>query len=276
MSEGRWRITVTAPDWGEDHLTLDAIVAYVDDELGPGPYTRATRHVAHCDECAAQVVAQTQARAALRTAAGPRLPSSLLSALRSIPEHAELPEPPADLAINEDGEFLYRVETVDRSGRRGRSAAHRSGIASRSATLPPTTLAVTTTHADGLESQVGAPEDAAPPVDEHSDAEPVTEHGRRMPVPRLIRFGTGVAMSGLALGALAFGATAASPSAPAPTADRGVLGGSVLGGGLGGPVLSPAGLVDARLRLGLPSGPDPARGLRELPPRPIGSLRSLW
>ena len=31
MSEGRWRITVTAPDWGEDHLTLDAIVAFVDD-----------------------------------------------------------------------------------------------------------------------------------------------------------------------------------------------------------------------------------------------------
>ena len=46
MSEGRWRISVTAPDWGEDHLTLDAIVAYVDDELGSGPYSRATRHVA--------------------------------------------------------------------------------------------------------------------------------------------------------------------------------------------------------------------------------------
>lgn len=264
MSEGRWRITVTAPDWGEDHLTLDAIVAYVDDELGPGPYSRATRHVAHCDECAAHVVAQTQARAALRTAAGPRLPSTLLSALRSIPEHADLPAPPADLAISEDGEFLCRAEPVDRPerpARRGWSVLHRPGSESAPLSLDPRSGPV----ADVLEHETTQP----------VPAPPTAEHGRRMPVPRLIRLGTGVAVSGLALGALAFGVTAASPSVPSPVADRGVLGGTLLGGGLGGPALSPSGLVDARLRLGRPTAGDaePPLGV----PRGFGaSLRSLW
>jgi anti-sigma factor RsiW len=263
VSEGRWRITVTAPDWGEDHLTLDAIVAYVDDELGPGPYTRATRHVAHCDECAAQVVAQTQARAALRTAAGPQPPSALLSALRSIPQHADLPAPPADLAISEDGEFLYRAEPDNQPARSRRSAPPRSGIRARSMSLPTGALAVTT--------EVRAPE---PQIEDAVADAP--EQGRRMPVQRRIRLGTGVAMSGLALGALAFGVTSASPTVPAPPAARGVLGGPVLGGVLGGPVLSPAGLVDARLRLGAAGNPEtPVNGLRDMP-RAVGSLRSLW
>jgi hypothetical protein len=51
-------------------------------------------------------VAQLQARAALRTASGPRLPSSLLHSLRSIPVEAELPPPPAGLGITADGQFV--------------------------------------------------------------------------------------------------------------------------------------------------------------------------
>jgi anti-sigma factor RsiW len=303
VSEGRWRISVTAPDWGEDHLTLDAIVAYVDDELGPGPFSRATRHVAHCDECRAQVAAQRQARAALRTAGGPRLPSSLLSALRSIPEHADLPGAPADLAVSPEGQLVYRPEPPTRPTRRSRDVPPGSGLRTRSAALPPMLPATLPAILPVSLSRVALTAPAAPagvldpaatdtlltetlltdttPVDAAPTAEPLagksTEHGRR-PVPRRIRFGTGVAMSGLALGALAFGVTAASPTVPAPSTERGVLGGSVLGGaaGLAGsPLLSPSGLVDARLQLGA-ARIDPARaGLRELP-RTLGSLRGLW
>ncbi|HYH32136.1 MAG TPA: zf-HC2 domain-containing protein [Pseudonocardia sp.] len=106
MSSGRWRISVTTPDWGHDHLSSDAVVAYVDDELAPGPHLRATQHLAQCRECAAQVVAQGQARAALRTAGCPSLPSSLLSSLRSIPQDTDLPAPPAGLAVTPDGQFV--------------------------------------------------------------------------------------------------------------------------------------------------------------------------
>ncbi|GAA5124968.1 anti-sigma factor family protein [Pseudonocardia adelaidensis] len=120
MSSGRWRISVTTPDWGHDHLSSDAIVAYVDDELAAGPHLRATQHLAQCPECAAQVVAQGQARSALRTADCPSLPSSLLSSLRSIPQHTDLPAPPAGLAVTPDGQFVsvLRPERPRRGGTR--------------------------------------------------------------------------------------------------------------------------------------------------------------
>lgn len=106
MSAGRWRISVTAPDWGHDHLSSEAVVAYVDDELAAGPHLRATEHLAQCRECAAQVFAQGQARSALRTAGGPSLPSSLLSSLRSIPQETDLPAPPAGLSVTADGQLV--------------------------------------------------------------------------------------------------------------------------------------------------------------------------
>jgi anti-sigma factor RsiW len=116
---------VTTPDWGHDHLSSDAIVAYVDDELAPGPHLRATQHLAQCPECAAQVVAQGQARAALRTAGCPSLPSSLLSSLRSIPQDTDLPGPPPGLAVTPDGQFVsvLRPERAEQAPGHGGSAA---------------------------------------------------------------------------------------------------------------------------------------------------------
>ncbi|MDN5857630.1 MAG: zf-HC2 domain-containing protein [Pseudonocardia sp.] len=106
MTGARRRFSLPVPDWGQDHLSTEAVVAYVDDELAAGPHDRATRHLASCGECAAHVNAQRRARSALRTAETPCLPSSLLSALRSIPQDAELPPPPAGLAVTADGQFV--------------------------------------------------------------------------------------------------------------------------------------------------------------------------
>jgi anti-sigma factor RsiW len=103
---GARRFSVSTPDWGQDHLSLDAVVAYVDEELAPGARTRADDHLARCPECAAEVVAQRQARTALRAAHAPRLPSSLLRTLRAIPVEAELPPPPPGLAVTRDGQFV--------------------------------------------------------------------------------------------------------------------------------------------------------------------------
>jgi len=80
---------VVPPDWGEDHLTPEAVVAFVDGELAPGPRARAVQHVDRCPECTAQVRGQRQARAELRTAGGPTVPLNLLSSLRSIPSRTD-------------------------------------------------------------------------------------------------------------------------------------------------------------------------------------------
>lgn len=100
------------------HLALDAVVAFVDDELPPGPAQRAADHVDRCLSCAAEVAAQRQARRRVRAAGGPAVPSSLISSLCSIPDCAPVPEPPAGLAVGPDGEI---VAASDRSaGTRGR------------------------------------------------------------------------------------------------------------------------------------------------------------
>jgi hypothetical protein len=92
--------------FGPDHLGPDAVVAFVDDELARRPHERAVAHVDSCPECAAEVVAQRRARSALRGAGCPSLPSSLLSALRSIPQDTELPPAPAGLAVGPDGQVV--------------------------------------------------------------------------------------------------------------------------------------------------------------------------
>src|SRR6185436_7144353 len=105
MTGGR-RFSLSSPDWGQAHLTLDAIVAYVDDELSTVAHARAQAHLECCGECRAEVVAQRQARTALRGAGGPNLPSSLLHSLRSIPVEAELPPMPPGLGVTADGQFV--------------------------------------------------------------------------------------------------------------------------------------------------------------------------
>ncbi len=97
--------------FGPDHLGPDAVVAFVDDELARRPHERAVAHVDSCPECAAEVVAQRRARSALRGADCPSLSSSLLSALRSIPQSAELPPVPAGLAVGPDGEVVSVLRT---------------------------------------------------------------------------------------------------------------------------------------------------------------------
>ena len=133
---GARRFSVSTPDWGQAHLSLDAIVAYVDDELSAGAHARAEEHLAGCAECAAEVVAQRQARSALRTADVPRLPSSLLRTLQAIPADAELPPPPPGLSVTPDGQFvLLRDVPSDDGGDAGLSGRHGAPRLSRRARL---------------------------------------------------------------------------------------------------------------------------------------------
>lgn len=132
MTEHR-RFQVIAPDWGEAHLTPEAVVAYVDGELAPGPDGRARAHLQHCVDCASEVIDQRKARSELRGADAPTLPTSLMSSLCSIPQDTELPPPPAGLAMTADGEWVsvLRPATTGRRARRRRigTGAAVSGLA---------------------------------------------------------------------------------------------------------------------------------------------------
>lgn len=68
-----------------EHLATEAVVAYVDGELGMTAHQRAAAHLATCPECAAEVDCQQRARAAVRSAAPLSVPAGLQNLLCGIP-----------------------------------------------------------------------------------------------------------------------------------------------------------------------------------------------
>ena len=78
-----------------EHLSIEAIAAFVDGELRMSAHLRAAHHLSLCPDCAAEVDAQGQARAALRDSCPVAIPNSLLGLLSQIPHHS--PQPPADV-----------------------------------------------------------------------------------------------------------------------------------------------------------------------------------
>jgi anti-sigma factor RsiW len=83
-----------------EHLSVEAIAAFVDGELRMTAHLRAAHHLSLCPECAAEIEAQRQARAALRDSRPIRVPTSLLGMLSQIPEQplddAGAPDPSVD------------------------------------------------------------------------------------------------------------------------------------------------------------------------------------
>ncbi|MFR9801773.1 anti-sigma factor family protein [Pseudonocardia sp. RS010] len=216
MADARRRFGRSVPDWGVDHLSQDATVAFVDDELSTAARQRAAAHVASCGECAAEVVAQRQVRSALRAADEPHVPSSLLSMLRAIPQEAELPPSPPGLAVTADGQVVsvLRPERMPHA---------------RTPAGPPPAASVRRTP------DLSGPDLSGPDLTGPDLTGPAGLGGGHLPAPsrgRRLRAGAAAA-SGLALGALAFGVLPSATVAPAAPAqpDRGVLGGSVLNGG---------------------------------------------
>jgi hypothetical protein len=88
-----------------EHLSIEAVAAYVDGELRMNAYLRAAHHVSLCPDCAAEIDAQKQAREALRDSLPIDMPSSLLGLLSQIP-HTPL-APPEDTDGPTSGEFTH-------------------------------------------------------------------------------------------------------------------------------------------------------------------------
>lgn len=78
-----------------EHLSTEAIAAFADGELRMTAHLRAAHHMSLCPQCAAEVEAQRQARAALRDSQPIVVPSSLLGLLSEIPRQAP-PEQPVE------------------------------------------------------------------------------------------------------------------------------------------------------------------------------------
>lgn len=73
-----------------EHLSSEAITAYVDGELRMNAHLRAAHHLSQCEECAAEVDYQSRARSVLRDSHPIRIPSTLLGML------SQIPDPPTD------------------------------------------------------------------------------------------------------------------------------------------------------------------------------------
>ncbi|WP_292976838.1 anti-sigma E factor RseA [Mycobacterium sp.] len=76
-----------------EHLSIEAISAFVDGELRMNAHLRAAHHISLCPECAAEVDGHRRARAALRDSHPIRIPSSLLGLLSQIPHCPPEDEP---------------------------------------------------------------------------------------------------------------------------------------------------------------------------------------
>jgi len=68
-----------------EHLSTEAIAAFVDGELRMNAHLRAAHHLSLCPQCAADVEDQSRARAALRDSSPIRIPGTLLGMLSQIP-----------------------------------------------------------------------------------------------------------------------------------------------------------------------------------------------
>lgn len=69
-----------------EHLSIEAIAAFVDGELRMNAHLRAAHHLSLCAQCAGEVEGQSRARAALRESGPVRVPGTLLGLLAQIPE----------------------------------------------------------------------------------------------------------------------------------------------------------------------------------------------
>jgi hypothetical protein len=80
-----------------DHLSTEAVAAYVDRRLPAAGQTRAEAHLARCPRCRREVAEQHDARRALRGSGPIHMPADLRDRLRSLGEG-----PPPDVRPTED------------------------------------------------------------------------------------------------------------------------------------------------------------------------------
>lgn len=95
-----------------EHLSIEAVAAFVDGELRMNAHLRAAHHLSLCQDCAAEVEYQNRARSALRDSQPISIPSTLLGTLVQLAD-SPMEEPTTQLS----GSFVDG-EPQDRRKRR--------------------------------------------------------------------------------------------------------------------------------------------------------------
>src|ERR1700751_2196072 len=72
-----------------EHLSIEAVAAFVDGELRMTAHLRAAHHLSLCPQCATEVEGQRQARAALRDSRPTGVPDGFLGTLAQIPHRSD-------------------------------------------------------------------------------------------------------------------------------------------------------------------------------------------
>lgn len=120
----------------DTHLSTEALAAYVDGELAPGPHARAAEHIASCLECGFAVGIQAQTKESLSSSSGTfAVPSGLLAKLGKIPYDVELPHdrPTASgMSMTGSGVFEFSVAAPATTREPESTTAHPSEPAKRS------------------------------------------------------------------------------------------------------------------------------------------------
>ncbi|MEZ2122279.1 MULTISPECIES: anti-sigma factor [unclassified Corynebacterium] len=106
-----------------EHLSPEAVAAFVDGELSPGAAHRARVHMVHCVECRDDVDQQRRAAERLRTCGENddiRVPSSLLERLNSIAQSCPAGPGVEDSVCSPPQTLLDKMDILYRAVRRSR------------------------------------------------------------------------------------------------------------------------------------------------------------
>ncbi|MCL0120923.1 anti-sigma factor family protein [Corynebacterium pygosceleis] len=106
-----------------EHLSPEAVAAFVDGELTSGAAHRARVHMVHCVECRDEVDQQRRAAERLRTCTendGIRVPSSLMERLTSIAQSCPAGPGIEDTVYSPPETLLDKVDILYRAVRRSR------------------------------------------------------------------------------------------------------------------------------------------------------------
>ncbi|SKO57619.1 RNA polymerase sigma-70 factor [Mycobacteroides abscessus subsp. bolletii] len=98
-----------------EHLSTEAIAAFVDGELRMSAHLRAAHHLSMCAECALEIDAQRQARTALRDS-GARFRTSRMTLPRRSPRHTRVSCRPR-WVVTRCGRIAAHVVNAGRVGR---------------------------------------------------------------------------------------------------------------------------------------------------------------
>lgn len=103
-----------------DHLSTEAIAAFIDGELSVAAMHRARVHLLHCEQCAQEVMAQREAVEHLKNSHQPCIPESLVEKLTSLADWCPAGPGAEESSRQRPASFIDKVDLFYHAVRRTR------------------------------------------------------------------------------------------------------------------------------------------------------------